>query len=1216
MSHRWNHLADTSPLARRIGSLDWSRTGLGPLAGWSEALRTLVGLVLASSQPMFLAWGRERTLLYNDAYAPILGDKEPTALGRPFLEVWHEIRDDLIPIVEAAFRGEPVQMDDIALVIERRGFREETHFAFSYTPIRDGTGDVAGFLCACQETTRQVEAERRLRASEARLRRILDGMGEGFGLLDRDFRIIEQNAEALRLDGRPAEAILGRSHWEAYPGSETSEIGRLYKRAMAERVPVSLEHRYRFEDGRSLWLDMRAYPVEEGLAVFWRDITSRKEAEERAAEEAERMRLALDAGAILGVWDWDVPADRFTADPRFARAFGLDAEECRRGLPLERVVETVHPDDRPLLLERIAEAIRQGGPYRHQYRVRRHDGRYYWIEANGRVDLDAEGRALRFPGVLLDIEARRAAEEERDRAQNLLKAFVEAVPGVVYAKDRQGRMLVANRGTTELIGKPPELYLGRTDEEFLDDPEQGRTIMATDRRIMEADRAEQVEELVSLPDGRPAWWLSTKAPLHDASGRVIGLIGSSIDITARREAEERLRRSEETLHETTRRLDAILNNTREAVFLMDHRQHCIYANAAAEKLTGYRFAEMQGRTLHDVVHHKRPDGSPYPIEECPIDRAFPARAQMSGEELFVHRDGSFYPVAFTASPVLDESGEPVGTVIEARNIAEEKARDAALRESEERFRFALEAAGGIGTWDWDVGTDVIHTSAQFARMYGLDPERARSGLPLAEYIAGIHPEDRARVEALIAEAVRTGGEYRAEYRVLGRGGETRWVVARGRCLRGEDGRPSRFPGVTFDITDRKRAEAALEEANATLEARIAEAVAERERTEEALRQSQKMEAVGQLTGGIAHDFNNMLAAVTGSLDLLSRRLGESDERARRYVDAAMEGARRAAQLTQRLLAFSRQQPLRPQPLDANRLVQGMSDLLRHSLGASVHLETVLAGGLWRTHADPNQLESVILNLAVNARDAMPEGGRLTIETLNAHLDSRYASEHLGIPPGQYVCIAVTDTGTGMTADVVARAFDPFFTTKPVGKGTGLGLSQVYGFVKQSGGHVKIYSEPGEGTTVKIYLPRLLALEPEDAAPALQPALPRGEAGEVILVVEDEPAVRRFTVEALQELGYRVVEAEDAETALALLDDHPEIALLFTDVVMPGMNGRKLADEVLRRRPGLPVLFTTGYTRNAVVHNGVLDPGVHLLGKPFTIEDLATKLREVLEAPPH
>ncbi len=308
------------------------------------------------------------------------------------------------------------------------------------------------------------------------------------------------------------------------------------------------------------------------------------------------------------------------------------------------------------------------------------------------------------------------------------------------------------------------------------------------------------------------------------------------------------------------------------------------------------------------------------------------------------------------------------------------------------------------------------------------------------------------------------------------------------------------------------------------------------------------------------------------------------------------------------------EPLKPEPIDANKLVASMSELIRGSLGSDVRLETVLASGLWRTHADPNQLENVLLNLAVNARDAMPEGGRLTIETQNAHLDARYVAAHLGVPAGQYVMIAVTDTGSGMPPEVIAKAFDPFFTTKGVGKGTGLGLSQVYGFVKQTGGHVKIYSEADQGTTIKVYLPRLIGAQTPMSEDELSSELPTGDAQEVVLVVEDERAVRQFSVDALTELGYRVIEADGAEVALRLLDSHPEIVLMFTDIVMPDVNGARLAEEARRRRPDLKVLFTTGYTRNAVVHNGVLDPGVELIGKPFTIEELAAKVREVLDEP--
>jgi signal transduction histidine kinase len=413
--------------------------------------------------------------------------------------------------------------------------------------------------------------------------------------------------------------------------------------------------------------------------------------------------------------------------------------------------------------------------------------------------------------------------------------------------------------------------------------------------------------------------------------------------------------------------------------------------------------------------------------------------------------------------------------------------------------------------------------------------------------------------------------------------------------------------AAFALRDGSRRLGELRDANVRLEAEAAE----RQAVESQVRQLQKMEAVGQLTGGVAHDFNNMLAIIIGSLDLARRRLtGAEHPSILRSLDNAAEGANRAATLTARLLAFSRQQPLEPRILDVNKLVGGMSDLLRRTIDEPVQIETVLAGGLWSAHTDPAQLESAILNLAVNARDAMPNGGKLTIETGNAYLDDRYAAQHSEVKAGQYVLISVSDSGVGMGPDVIEKAFEPFYTTKGVGKGSGLGLSQVFGFVKQSGGHVKIYSEIAAGTTVKIYLPRhfgasaLAETVPDEATP-------HGAPDEIILVVEDEARVRRMTVDALRDLGYTVVHAGSGGEALQALEKHQSVALLFTDIVMPEISGRELADRALKKRPDLKVLYTTGYTRNAVVHNGIVDPGTAFLQKPFTVQQLAAKVRQTI-----
>jgi signal transduction histidine kinase/CheY-like chemotaxis protein len=402
----------------------------------------------------------------------------------------------------------------------------------------------------------------------------------------------------------------------------------------------------------------------------------------------------------------------------------------------------------------------------------------------------------------------------------------------------------------------------------------------------------------------------------------------------------------------------------------------------------------------------------------------------------------------------------------------------------------------------------------------------------------------------------------------------------------------------------------------------------RHEAESTLRQAQKMEAVGQLTGGIAHDFNNLLTIIIGNLDTMRRQLAAALNpgdvqtligKMSKPLDAAVQGAKSAAQLTQRLLAFSRRQALEPVRLDVNRLITGMLDLLRRTLGEDISIETVFAAGLWPVHADTHQLENVLLNLALNAKDAMPDGGCLTIETANTYLDDTYVRRFGDVAAGQYVVMCVTDTGTGISKDVLDHVFEPFYTTKPHGEGSGLGLAMVHGFVKQSGGHVRIYSEEGKGTTVKIYLPRLIHAEEPAAVPAGKPAdvsvMPRAKPSEVILLVEDSEGVRAYAKDVLEELGYWVLEAASAEDAMVAVAKKPRIDLLFTDVVLPGATGRELADQIKQLYPHVPVLYTTGYTRNAIVHQGRLDPDIHLLNKPYTQQDLARKVRELLDARP-
>jgi len=545
-----------------------------------------------------------------------------------------------------------------------------------------------------------------------------------------------------------------------------------------------------------------------------------------------------------------------------------------------------------------------------------------------------------------------------------------------------------------------------------------------------------------------------------------------------------------------------------------------------------------------------------------------------------------------ARSIAEEELQRLNLTLERRieeRAAELAASAAKLEDTERRFRLLVEGVTDYAIFMLDPGGHIINWNPGAERTKGYKREEI-----LGRHFSTFYTEeDRAAgIPAKALSIAAETGKFEAEgWRV--RKDESRfWANVVINAIRDAKGEILGFAKITRDLTERRAAD-------------------------ERAKQAQKMEAVGQLTGGVAHDFNNLLTIIIGNLETLQRSLDREAidvDRLRRSTANAMKGARRAETLTQRLLAFSRQQPLEPKPLDVGRLVTGMTDMLRRTLGEQITVETILGGGAWRAHADPNQLELAVINLAVNARDAMPNSGRLTLETANVHLDERYALGQIEVVPGQYVMLAITDNGSGMTSEVKAKAFDPFFTTKDVGHGTGLGLSQVYGFVKQSRGHVKIYSEVGEGTTIKLYLPRAhstASMKDEDKEVR---SLPRASRAEVVLVVEDDADVRNYSCDTLRELGYVVLEAENGRRGLALLEANPQTKVLFTDVGLPGgMSGRQLADEARRRRPDLKVLFTTGYARNAIVHDGRLDPGVELITKPFSQAALASKLRDILDA---
>jgi PAS domain S-box-containing protein len=655
----------------------------------------------------------------------------------------------------------------------------------------------------------------------------------------------------------------------------------------------------------------------------------------------------------------------------------------------------------------------------------------------------------------------------------------------------------------------------------------------------------------------------------------------------------------ETLPQGALAAATILDEIDDGVCALDRQLIITYANAAAGRLFGRAPSELIGRPADEELP------SAAGIE---LRRVLTDALQDGGTRTFDYPSGS-------TELIVNPAAE--GVWLRFRDVRARRAMEQQLRERDDILTMA-ERSAGIGVWDIDLASGMVRGTAQFWRIMGL---------PVIDHAVSIEttralrlPDDREQVARGFQEIVGNHAEsFEMEYRIRRPAdGEIRWIFGRGRLIRDTNGRAVRYSGVDIDVTERKRAETVLADINKVLEQRVQERSAEleaemalRAEAEARLRQAQKMETIGQLTGGIAHDFNNLLTVISGNVEALERRLHDEDLNLRRLAEAALRGTERAAQLTNRLLAFARRQTLEPKLIDVNQLVLGMSDLLHRTLGERISVRLSLAEGLPAVSADVNQLENAILNLAVNSHDAMPEGGSLSIETaLAGEVESRPAE--ITDKATMFVRITVGDTGSGMTPDVLDMAFEPFFTTKQAGQGTGLGLSQVYGFIKQSGGYCRLDSEPDRGTSIHVYLPS--AQRGELSVPAdadTLPALARGS-GETVLVTEDDPEVRAYTAELLSELGYAVLTADDAAQALQVLATDPKIALLFTDLGLPGaMNGRQLAETAIARNPRLKVLLTTGYSSDAIVRRGWRDPGMELIPKPFTSAALSAKIRQVL-----
>jgi PAS domain S-box-containing protein len=1146
-------------IGRLIAERDWSRSPLGPPGQWPQELRDSVRLILPAAVQIVMFWGEDYIALYNDAYAPTIGDKHPAAFGRPAREYWSELWDDLEPLLrQVRETGETVAAKDRPFYIERHGYGEEVFFDISYSPVRDETGAVAGVLCLVDETTAKVAYRRQLQFELElgdRLRDLADPqavmacaaelLGKRLGA-DRAGYVEVDEAEHFTvtsdwatgalppLAGRHPIVAFGEEILHTLRAGRTLSIDDSHadprtQPVLAAFVGIGLRAAVAVplvRDGRLVailhvhsarprrWSETETALAETAAERTWAAVEQAK-AEARLSASDERLRAATEAGNV-GAWDLDLKTGALRWDERCKAMFGLppDAEVDLE----ETFYRGLHPDDRERLEKAIADAtdpaVREA--YDVEYRVIGPDGVQRWLAAKGRAAFE-DGQAVRFVGAVIDISQRKRAEEALATSEAALREESRALEVLNVTAARVAAELDLDRLVQTVVDAGMELtgaQFGAFFYNVVDDGGERYTLYV----LSGVDRA----EFANFPMPR-----NTKVfgPTFAGEGMV-----RSDDIT------------------------------------------------------------QDPRFGQNPPYHGHPEGH------------LPVRS-------------------YLAAPVISRTGEVIGGLFygDARiGVFTERAErllqglaaqaatgidNARLFQDAQRLNQTLEQEVAARTAErdriWQVSEDLLGVADMDGVWLAVNPAWTRVLGWTEEELVGrttawIGDPDEGDANREQVASLRAGDKSLAfENRLRTRAGDYRvmaWTVV------AEDGKAY---CTARDVTAERERQRELDE------------------VQERLRQSQKMETVGQLTGGVAHDFNNLLQIIAGNLDLLLRTLPADAARQRRAAESAMSGAKRAATLTERLLAFSRRQPLAPKPLNANRLISGMSELLHRSLGETIEVEVVLSPSLWRAEVDPNALENAILNLALNARDAMADGGKLTVETANTHLDRDYVAQHPELSSGQYVSISVSDTGHGMTPEVVERVFEPFFTTKEVGKGTGLGLSMVYGFAKQSGGNVKIYSEPGQGTTVRLYLPRLpgqASPDEDEASPAPQPERARQE---TILVCEDDPDVRAFSAEVLRELGYTVREAVDGPSALRLLERQDErVDLLFTDVVLPaGMTGSVLAELARRARPGIKVLFTTGYARNAIVHHGRLDPGVELITKPFSYADLAGRIRDLLDAAP-
>jgi PAS domain S-box-containing protein len=919
--------------------------------------------------------------------------------------------------------------------------------------------------------------------------------------------------------------------------------------------------RYAFtiDDGTGNVGQLLNLAISVGIAALGGSLRAAHEKAKASARAEQRQKARLQSVldlANISILILDTHGIVESVNPAAERMFGYGAAEMA-GSSILALVPTDRHDEEKLLFERVAhdEIVE---PFETVRRTK--SGRLIDVDVAASPIKDPSGTVVGMAKIVRDITERKRTEGALKEREEQLRLYAEHSPVAVAMFDRTMDYLVASRRWSEMYRLGEQPLAGRNHYDvFPDIPLRWKEIH---QRCLAGTVERSDEDHFPRADGTVDWLRWEVRPWNQADGSIGGVIVFSEDITVTKRAEQALRDSEG-------RYRTLFEYAPDGILIADHDSYYLDANASMCRMLGYTRDALIGMHASHIVAAAE-------IEHIdPALSTIKAREDYHREWQFRRKDGTTFDADVIATQMPD--GNLMGMV---RDITERKAANEALRDAEERMRFALESAS-VGIWDMSYESGALRWSECLERQYGLDPGTFPGRMEA--FLGLVHDEDRANVVATVRKAMATGGAFAMRHRIVRPDGAVRWLSGAGRIDLGPTGAPRRGLGISIDVTEQRQ-------------------------LEEQYRQAQKMEAIGRLAGGVAHDFNNLLTAILGYCELLVGEFGPDDPRRDDVIEIQRAGASAAA-LTGQLLAFSRKQIIEPALVNLNTVVNGLRGMLERLIGEDIIVSVHVQPDLPLISADRTQLEQVLVNLAVNARDAMPRGGTLTIETAAVDLDDYYEKTHFQVTAGHYVLLTVSDTGTGMTPEVQSRLFEPFFTTKEVGRGTGLGLASVHGIVTASGGLVNVYSEVGHGTTFKVYFPRVDgALEDEGTT---APAVAAPPSARTVLVIDDAESIRELTRRLLERQGYTVYVAATGDEAVALFNTHGSIDLLLTDVVMPGASGPELTAQLVESRPGLKVIYMSGYTEEAIVHHGVLNPGVAFLQKPFGSERLASKLREVL-----